>query len=208
MSIFVERTHPPGRAGHHRSRRVVPRAADARVRHQGRGRRDAGEGRPDLRGQGPGLQHRGRRGPRDRRQHLGHLRAADGRGRRGDRGRRCRSSADRVHHRGDSGHGHEPGDAVRAEPGRAPARSQLSGAHHARDQDQGRHHSRKHLQRRASRAGLAQRHAHLRSGEPPHAGRDRAEHLRGHRRRSRSSGPTSSTASRRSRTTPRPTRSS
>ena len=46
-----------GRAGHHRPRGLVPRAAQPRLRHAGRRRRDAGQGRPGRR-RHPGLRHR------------------------------------------------------------------------------------------------------------------------------------------------------
>ena len=99
----------------------------------GRGRRDAGQGRPDVRGQGPGLQHRGRGGARrpaptprsstcrpwpPPRRHL--------------RGRRCRHRrsssasprASRCMHM-------SPRHAVRPGPRRAAHRPQLSRPHHA-----------------------------------------------------------------------------
>ena len=59
------RQHDADRAGHHGPRRLVPHEADDRVRHEGRRRRDARKGRPEVRGQGADLQHRRRRRRRD-----------------------------------------------------------------------------------------------------------------------------------------------
>ena len=61
------------RPGPDRSRGHVPRTAQPRVRHAGRRRRDAGQGRPGRRGCA-GLRHRRRRGRRDRREHVDGLR--------------------------------------------------------------------------------------------------------------------------------------
>ena len=62
VSIFIDKNTHAHRAGHHRPRRVVPHEADDRVRHAGRRRRHAREGRPEVRGQGADLQHRRRGG--------------------------------------------------------------------------------------------------------------------------------------------------
>ena len=57
--------HARGRAGHHRQGGHLPRRALQGVRHPGRGRRDAGQGRHHPRGL-PGLQHGGGGGARRR----------------------------------------------------------------------------------------------------------------------------------------------
>ena len=143
---------------------------------------------------------------RGRRQHLGHLRAAGRRRRRHLRGGRRRHHAGRVHHRGRAGARDDPGHALRAgarargssgPTARAPSRR-------ARPRSAS---SRARSARRAGRAGVAQRHAHLRGGPPAHPGQDRAEHLRRASAATPSSAPTSSTACAPSRPIPTPTRS-
>ena len=92
VSIFIDRSSTRARSGHHGPRRLVPRAADARVRHDDRRRRHAGQGRPEVRRRGADLRH-GRRCRRaDARQHVGDLRAAAVRRRRDDGGRGGRES--------------------------------------------------------------------------------------------------------------------
>ncbi|CAA9310909.1 MAG: Succinyl-CoA ligase [ADP-forming] alpha chain, partial [uncultured Gemmatimonadaceae bacterium] len=174
--------HDARRAGDHGPRRLVPREADAGVRHEGRGRRDAREGRPAVRGHRADLQHGGGRGARDRREHVGDLRAAAVRGRRDDGGRGRRREAHRVHHRGRPGAGHDAGLPVRARARRAPDRPELPGAHHA-GRVEGRHHPRPHLHAGADRRGEPLRHAHLRGRLPAHPGGDGADDVRRHRRR-------------------------
>ena len=90
VSIFIDKNTTADRPGHHGPRRIVPHAADDRVRHAGRRRRHAREGRPEVRRQGADLQHGRRGGEGDRREHVGHLRAADVRRRRDDGSGRCR----------------------------------------------------------------------------------------------------------------------
>ena len=70
----------------------------AGLRHAGRRRRDARQGRNDARGLA-GVQHRRRGGARDRRERDGDLRAAAVRGRRDHGGGRRRRAAGRLHHR-------------------------------------------------------------------------------------------------------------
>ena len=61
MSILIDKSHPRPRPGHHRARGPVPHPGDARLRHAGRRRRDAGPRRPGS-PRRPGLRHRpGRR---------------------------------------------------------------------------------------------------------------------------------------------------
>ena len=89
MAIIVSRGHAARRAGHHRPRGRVPRDPQPRLRHEGRRRRHARQGRSG-RGRHPGLRH-GRRGRRARgREHVDGLRAAALRGRRDLRGGRRR----------------------------------------------------------------------------------------------------------------------
>ncbi len=52
--VHRQRHHAAG-AGHHGPRRLVPHQADDGVRHARRGRRDAGQGRADVRGHGADL---------------------------------------------------------------------------------------------------------------------------------------------------------
>ena len=107
---------------------------------------------------------------RDRRQRLGHLRAAAVRRRRHHGGRRRRLPLDRLHHRGHPGARHDAGEALPRRPPDAPDRPELPGHHHAgRVQD--RHHAGLHPHARARRRGVAQRHADLRGGAPAHAAR-------------------------------------
>ena len=71
---------------------------------------DARQGRPDrARRARPGVRHGRRRGPRDRRQHVVHLRPGGRRAGRGHGGRRGRDQDDLLHHRGHPGARHDPG---------------------------------------------------------------------------------------------------
>jgi succinyl-CoA synthetase alpha subunit len=49
VSVFVDKEHAPAGAGDHGPRRLVPRQADDRVRHERRRGRDAREGRAEVR---------------------------------------------------------------------------------------------------------------------------------------------------------------
>ena len=88
--------HEARRPGPDRLRGLVPRAPQQALRHPGRRRRHAGQGRPGRRGH-PRLRHRRRRGRRDRREHDDGLRPRPLRRRRdlrgGRRGHRHRRSA-------------------------------------------------------------------------------------------------------------------
>ena len=174
--------------------------ADDRVRHDGRGRRDAGEGRPEVRGHGPDLQHGARRrGSRPDANTSVIYVPPDVRGRRdhGSGGRRHR--ARRLHHRGRARARHDARLSVREGAGRAAARPQLPGPDHAR-RVEGRHHSRPHLRARDRRRRHPLRHAHLRGRLPAHPRRASARPPASASAAIRSTAPTSSTASRRSRT--------
>ncbi len=174
--------HQAGGAGNHGPRRLVPHQADDRVRHERRGRRDARKGRPDVRGQGAGVQHRVRCRREDGRQHGRDLRAPDVRGRRDHGSGGCRLCAGGVHHRGRTGARHDEGLSLREGARRPAARPELPGAHHAR-RDQGGHHSRRHLRAGQRRCRQPVGHPDLRDRLPAHAGRPRPDHLRRHRRR-------------------------
>ena len=65
---YFSRSEQQGdRARHHRERRLVSHRAHARVRHEHRRRRDAGQRRAEDRERAAGLRHRQGRGRRDRR---------------------------------------------------------------------------------------------------------------------------------------------
>ena len=105
--------HAAARPGAHRPRRHLSRQAGRGVRHHGRRRGDAREGRHDARGLA-GLQHRDRLRARNGRQRVGDLRAAGRRRRRHSRSGGRRASARRVHHRGHSDARHDAGALPRS----------------------------------------------------------------------------------------------
>ena len=86
------REHQGRRAGPDRQPGPVPRPAQPRLRHPGRGRRHPGQGR-HRRGRRPRLRHRGRGGAGHRGRRLVRRRAAQGRSRRHHRGGRGRHRA-------------------------------------------------------------------------------------------------------------------
>ena len=104
MSILVDKNTTRPRPGHHRRRRRLPRPAVPRLRHQGRRRRHARQGRPDRsRSTVPDLRHRRRGRREDRRQRHVIFVPPPVRGRRDPRGGRRRPRARRLHHRGHPG---------------------------------------------------------------------------------------------------------
>ena len=143
-----------------------------------------GQGRPDgARGHGAGLRYRRGRGPRDRRQHLLHLRpGARSAGCRA-RGRRGRHQDDLLHHGGHPRPRHDPrrrGGPARRGPSH---RAELSRRHVTRP-GEGRHHPGIDPSRRARRRRVTLGHAHLRSRSGHDRRRTRAVNV--HRDRWRS----------------------
>ncbi len=144
----------------------------------------------------------------DRRERLGHLRAAAVCGRRHHGGGRCRYRPGRLHHRGHSGRRHDQGDDLPAGAARHPAhRAELPGHHLAR-QGQGGHHPGQHLQGRPDRHRVEERHAHLRGDRPADAPRATGRRPASASAAIRSSARPTSTRWRSSRTIPTPMPSS
>ena len=176
---------PPGGAGHHRPRGLVPREADAGVRHR---RSSAGvtpgKGGQMFEGKVPVFNTVAEAVARDRRQHLGHLRAADG------------APRARIFEAADAGirlivcitegipvHAHDPGDALRPRAAACGSSARtVPGSSRPGEAKVGIIPGNICT---PGRVGMVspERHAHLRGREPPHQGRDRPEHLRRHRRR-------------------------
>ena len=138
---------------------------------------------------------------------IGDLRAAAGRRRRDLRGDRRRNPADRLHHRRHSGARHGQGEARAVRLQVAPDRAELPGRHDRRRM-QDRHHAGQHLQARQGRHRVALRHADLRSRVPDHRRSALARPPRSASAATRSRAPNSSTCSRCSWPTTRPSRSS
>ena len=134
-----ERRHEhPHRAGDAAaSSRASPAARASstagRCRRTARGSSPAmtpGQGRPDrARRHGPGLRHGRRGGPRDRREHVLHLRPGRRRAGRGHGGGRRRHRDDLLHHRGDPGARHDPGGRDGPAGRRAADRAELPRRH-------------------------------------------------------------------------------
>ena len=166
------------------------------TKHPDRQARQRADLRHGDRGQGQDRRHR----------HL-HLRAAALRRRRHPGGHRRRDPADRLHHRGHPGARHGQGEARARRLQVAPDRAQLPRRAHAQ-RLQDRHHAGQHLQGRQRRHRLALGHADLRGGEADDRRRASASRLRSASAAIRSRAPSSSTCSRCSSPTPRPTPSS
>ncbi len=145
---------------------------------------DAGQGRPDgARRPRAGVRHRRRRGPRDRRRHVLHLRPGGRRARCGHGGGRRRDQDDLLHHRGHPGARHDPrgGDGP---GGRRPAdRPELSRRDVA-GPGQGRDHPGLDPSRGLGRSRLPFGDAHLRGRPGDDRRRDRPVDVRRDRRRS------------------------
>ena len=142
----------------------------------------------------------------DRRRRHRDLRPGEVHQGRGRRGRRGRHPAGGVHHRGRAGQGLR--GVLRARRGQRhhPAhRPELPRPHQPRPGQRG-HHPRRHHPGRPHRAGQQVRHADL--PDDVRAAGPRLHHLRRASAATRSSGPPTSTASRRSRRTPTPRPSS
>ena len=131
MSVLVDKKHARHRAGPHRPRRQLPRAADDRIRHQGGRRRHARQRRHEA-SRRARVQHRGRSGARNRRERVGDFRAAAVRRGRDSRSARRRPAARHLHHRRHSHarHGARRRRAERFED--AADRPELPGNHFAR----------------------------------------------------------------------------
>ena len=196
VSIFIDKRHPAGRAGHHRPRRLVPREADDRVRHQVVAGVTPGKGGQTFEGTVPIFNTVAEAvratGANTSVIYVPPTFAADAIFEAADAGIKL----DRLHHRRRAGARHDARHAVRAGAGRAADRAELPGPHHAGA-----------VARSASFPGhictpgpvgvvVAQRHAHLRGRQPAHPRRASARSPASASAATRSSAPTSSTASR------------
>ena len=181
---------------------------DARVRHAARRRGDARQGRAEVfEGTRARVQHRRRRRPRDRREHVLHLRAGSRRARCGARGRRGRDRARSSASPRASRRSTWSRSSRRSGRRRAAHRPQLPRRDVA-GSGQGRDHPGLHPSRGPGRRRVALRDAHLRGGAG-HDGRGhRPVHVRRHRWRPDHRDARSWTCSSCSRRTPRRTRSS
>ena len=110
MAVLDRPQHPRHHAGLHGRAGHVPLGAGDRVRHEGAGRGDAGQGRVAA-PEPAGVRHRGAGAGGDGGGCDGDLRAAAVRRRRHPGGDRRGVAADHLHHRGHPGAGHDPGEA-------------------------------------------------------------------------------------------------
>ena len=183
MSIFVDRSTRLRGAGDHRARGRVPHPADARVRHRrswpaSRRARAARSSRSGSRSSTPWPKRCGRPAPTASVIYVPPMAAAGAIFEAADAGIAlivCITEGIPVMHMS------RVMPFVRSRGARligpncpgliTPGASKVG------------HHPGQHLHAGPGGAGVPERHAHLRGGEPPDPERDRAEHLRRHRRR-------------------------